>query len=362
MAYYNGKYVNVTYTGDVSAETLREQVANAIVGTVSGVNAVRIDDVSPISHKIQVNLKRKNLLQNPFASIVVENGKTYTLSIKLKDGVTLSSDSVYRLDYFSSKGDWQNANLISDGVIVAASVEFTAGEDGNNGYYIESNGVTADMLYAQLEEGGAPTEYAPYVEDINAVRIMSYGKNLLKLNYNEYDPSKYEGEQKYGDAVKYEWRPPSSTSTRRMYYFNLPSNVNVRISVIRENTTNDFTLKIYRKENGTYVEKETIANGSLVYSKSISAGEYTEYALWTTSSTALKNMKDSETRVQIELGTIQTDYEEYKNPHNETVSIYPTTTIVANTAGVKITATYNQDTNKVIQELRNAIINSGGTV
>jgi hypothetical protein len=72
--------------------------------------------------------------------------------------------------------------------------------------------------------------------------------------------------------------------------------------------------------------------------------------------------KGAITSLQVEAGLTASAHEEYKEPVDGVVAIYPTTTLVADTQGVSITATYNKDTNKVIQELKNAILNLGGMI
>jgi hypothetical protein len=76
--------------------------------------------------------------------------------------------------------------------------------------------------------------------------------------------------------------------------------------------------------------------------------------------------------MQIEAGTIQTEYEPYQEPITYPVnedgtvegvtSIYPTTTLLSDTAGVLIEAEYNADTKKYIDnkfaELAAMIVNS----
>ena len=66
--------------------------------------------------------------------------------------------------------------------------------------------------------------------------------------------------------------------------------------------------------------------------------------------------------IQVEVGTIDskayTEYEEYKEPVDGAYAIIPTTTLVADAAGVKFTAEYKRDINKVINKLEQAIVNS----
>lgn len=73
--------------------------------------------------------------------------------------------------------------------------------------------------------------------------------------------------------------------------------------------------------------------------------------------------------IQIEEGTIATDYEAYKGTDytpnfDGTVegvkSLYPTTTLMTDTEGVIIEAEYNRDINKALAELQQAVLSMGG--
>jgi hypothetical protein len=75
---------------------------------------------------------------------------------------------------------------------------------------------------------------------------------------------------------------------------------------------------------------------------------------------------------QLEIGTAATEYEPYIEPVEYPVnadgtvdgvtSIYPTTTLLTDTAGAVIDVEYNRDINKAFAELYNAIISLGGNV
>lgn len=75
--------------------------------------------------------------------------------------------------------------------------------------------------------------------------------------------------------------------------------------------------------------------------------------------------------IQVELGTVQTDYEPYVEPITSVadengnvegiISAYPTTILSADD-GVTISAEYNKDINKAFAELKNAILSLGGNV
>lgn len=74
---------------------------------------------------------------------------------------------------------------------------------------------------------------------------------------------------------------------------------------------------------------------------------------------------------QLELGSVSTEYEPYRGQNftpnadgtvEGVTSISPTMTLTTDKNGVIIEAEYNKDTNKVIEQLTNAIISLGGTI
>lgn len=73
-----------------------------------------------------------------------------------------------------------------------------------------------------------------------------------------------------------------------------------------------------------------------------------------------KNVVDKFTvtikNLQIEIGNAQTEFEVFKEPVDDVVSVHPVTTLIADTS-VQITAEYNRDINRVIAKLEQAIAN-----
>jgi hypothetical protein len=67
-----------------------------------------------------------------------------------------------------------------------------------------------------------------------------------------------------------------------------------------------------------------------------------------------KNVVDKFTvtikNLQIEVGNARTEFEVFKEPVNDIVSVHPVTTLIADTLGVEITAEYNKDINGVIKK------------
>lgn len=135
--------------------------------------------------------------------------------------------------------------------------------------------------------------------------------------------------------------------------FNTQTENNIK--AIHVSTTGKCTLSFTVPEN-TGGWKSL---GMHLYCQSLGTGEATgEYI----------KFKD----VQVEVGTTATAYEPYKEPIEYPVSadgtvegvtpIYPTTTLMTDTAGAVIDCTYNRDINKAFAELQQAIISLGGNV
>jgi hypothetical protein len=75
--------------------------------------------------------------------------------------------------------------------------------------------------------------------------------------------------------------------------------------------------------------------------------------------------------IQLEVGTVRTDFEPYKAGETvvttpsegaELTSISPNMTIYTDNAEAVVTATYNKDSNIVIEKLTQAIISLGGNI
>lgn len=86
--------------------------------------------------------------------------------------------------------------------------------------------------------------------------------------------------------------------------------------------------------------------------------------------TVIPTFTDYKFRLQLEAGDVSTEteanngvtYTPAADGTCEVVSVAPTMTLLTDTAGVTIEAEYNRDTNKVIEQLTNAIISLGGSV
>ena len=327
------------------------EFANSIKGNATAVNVLVVDDVSSVSHKMNLTLESANLIDMSSAMTIgyrlpVEVGKTYTISAKVNDNVSfngkywgvkwketiegteVNTDVIYFYDGYSKK---------------EASYSFTVGVNNSRDYYIDRNGFTQeDFEYIQLNEGATALPYTPFIKDIDNVKVKSCGKNIFDNNKDEW-------------------------SSSGVYYVKplpLPHNIPVTVS----------GHYFIEKPNGIIYIQKSIDGGSFktitelgvlaaTVKKNINITKQSneEYRLLLSGDTYIDVTNGNFLKgIQVELGTlgakVYTEYEEYKG-NDDAVSIFPSTTLVADTDGVKITADYSKDINKVIARLEQAIAN-----
>ena len=337
--------------------TTLTNVSNAVQGTASGRGAIALKDVSPLQKTVKLNVSRVNLMPSPFAKLdFLENGKNYTFSVALKEGVELPKDAHYFLGYYNDAGEFQNLAYIGEaGDVISNTYSFTAGEDGCYGYHIDCGNLTADMFeYCQLEEGIVATEPTPYIEDLNDVTFYEYGKNLCDMTkIAARDVDTIEVIDK--DTIKW----------NGSFLFNIP----VSIPAGTTFTWSHGDIEIEEGEcNGLY-------SWFMIYEDGTTSAQH--WKVYT--STAEKDIKairiyksptDQATitihDIQIEISDTKTEYETYKEPVEimdiNNIPVGENMTIMSDTTGVNIETTYNKDLNKVIADLTAAIISLGGKV
>lgn len=353
--------------------------ANALKGSASG-EAVLLDDVSPVEHDVGVKVSSKNLLQlHDAGHSVTKGGITFTwleggqvrvngtatedvevhvnkVKYTLKGGVKYfisgcpsgGSNSTYYLHFRGYDLDYGSGRLIG------GLSDFTNDVD-----IMVKSGVTVNNLIfsPMLELGTTGTAFAPHIDDLSAVKVSRYGKNLC-------------------DRTKFK---PFGSGTITLidngliytgsYYMTLDVSfvqIGVPYRVSWKYKTSDSITPIYRilYEDGSY--SSTLANGNgftptkavksiLIYPEMTSTIHTTTF-----------------TDIQIEIGNAPTEYELYTAPVEYPVnsdgsvdgvrSTYPSMTMLTDTAGAVVECNYNRDLNKAIEELCAAIISLGGNV
>lgn len=165
-------------TGHEAGQKSMIDESTIIKVTATSEDILTLDDVSEIPHDISIKVEStapdvklykmgKNLISSPFGALNVKNGRPYTFSYKLKEGVALPESYDYKLVYYDKTGSYNEEMFAFSffGGVIATSFTFVAGQDGQYGYQLIGSGITEDMFeYAQLEFGYSATNYELYIE------------------------------------------------------------------------------------------------------------------------------------------------------------------------------------------------------
>ena len=345
--------------GEVTAKYVSKNFSNALKGTASGAS-VSMNDVSPMQHELKCRVESKNLIPYPYKTKSQKiNGVTFTVN---------DDSSVYIVGTATAQAAFPLADIdLGDKSITAMNAVAT-----NNGYTISkrlvynsdtkivyivvNKDITVDeTVYPQAEIGNELTEYTPYVET-STVNIIRVGKNL-------FDISKIvngTGVKNNGDGtltVKGTGVSGSLPNTLKDYAPSLKAGEQYILSA---DTTSEKKY-IYLKgdaQSSWYFGKPRI----------VTVADLNAPVGWYATD---DNSTDTVSNIQIELGATATEYEQYNGQTtvaNEDgtvdglLSASPNMVVTTDTDGVVITCEYNKDTNKVIENLVNAIISLGGNV
>lgn len=399
VEYPSAKAVNNAMKKQTS--DMAQNFAGALKGTVSGENAVRIDDSSPIEHEMKVTVSSKNLLPHPSHTTPAgsANGVTWTYtddgSVILNGTCTKEINVQLARDMNVEPGTYtlydNNGNGTTTSFYIQAFYNNTSTQavlDKGQTFnlpmgkkidritlYVKLGTVLDNVVIKpQLERGTIATEYTPYV-DPTSVTLYRYGKNLIDMS------------------------PATTAQTANgvtMVYF---PDTNVTKVTGTVNTVTSFpaaiqepTIPMVKGVTQCFSEHElTSANTDIWY--------YNVRARDTKNSLAIrgqKNMKavttfaetsyatkvdvwgengitiNGSAKLQLELSSTPTEYEPYVPAQTYSVTtdgtvlgvknIYPTTSLLSDKDGVVIDVEYNRDINKAFEELKNAILSQGGNV
>ena len=344
-------------------------------------SAILIDDISPVTHEMGVKVKSKNLIPYPYINTTKEeNGITFTDN---GDGSITISGKAERDAYFylctvdfGSKNMW-NESANSNGYYVSGCKHFFYNGNNKISTIIVPSGTdySTDTITVkpQIEEGTTPTAYTPYVPDLTAVKVNTYGKNFIDINSIA------------NDIV--EKNPTSCEITdfdgKRCLKIGTTSTIKYTIQTLIP--LYGLQLKVYSTGYSAsfmgYTKKDTEAS---VFYINVSAENewvnitryypgvaqyYTLIQFYKTDAT--KPIYIDLDSVMLEASHTATEYEAYKGAEytpsadgtvNGVTSLYPNTTLMTDTGGVLIDCEYNRDINKAFAELQAAIISSGGNV
>lgn len=354
----------------VQNKTIANNVANALKGNATG-NIIAINDVSPIEHGLNLFVGGKNLL-NPNATLEksgsylgVKLSKEmfpYALSVALKDGATIPSGVSFGIVYFAvndtaAKAIWLigNGTILKDKTTTGAVLQNVSLENLSEVVLAvfpatqENWDAVFNAFNVQLEYGSAATDYEEYI-DLTNTTVNVCGKNLFDIKNSQGFYSTYGGIT--SEIVEDSIIVTCTVASRGGY------------------------LELGTFPAGTYYistsEKLSVQkNGASIGSTpcKITLTENTKLNLYKGFSSESSPVTIS--NIQVEYGETQTDYETPNvtayTPNADgtidgVVSKSPNMTVFTDTDGVTIDCEYNKDTNKVIENLVNAIISLGGNV
>ena len=374
--------------GDVNTLQMNTDCANALRGAASD-SSVSLTDISPNEHTLGVKVRGKNLIPYPYYNTTkTENGITFTVNSNGSITVNGTSTGVANFyikqinTYMLPKGTYTvNIGVTSNDIYVVtgggtSSVSFSYGnrtftlsEAGTIGYLIIQipSGKTLNnvTVYPQIELGSTATAYTPYISDLTTVTVTRCGKNLLSVMslYPTITNNAVLMHFKSGQTYTL-----SMTSTYEQYRIMLfGTDINGTAFDATSQDVDKYIQGMYTGNTGRLQSR----NNQTAETLSLKCNTdciITAIVFWNAANESEKTYFN----FQLELGTAATEYEPYKTLTEYTPaadgtvsgvkSLYPTTTLMTDTAGAIIDAEYNRDINKAFAELQRAILSMGGNV
>lgn len=410
--YLNSEGLNKNY--------INNTFANALKDSKNG-SAILIDDVSPVTHEMDVKVRGKNLCVDVSdrTDVFFSGSPTTTYSItggQLIKGFAVNGNATnYHItDFVNSNGTvsfkTSNVNytigidvIAVQGETYTVSANITGGTSGSNpiwtvflkdglfqsyttaqSFTVPNNCNQAILLIrpsaantecsfsnVQLELGTTATAYTPYVPDLTAVKVSRCGKNVL-------NPSLYLNTATF-QGITYTTNGDTITLTGTAIvssYVNIfssnPDGVIPLPSILQNKK-----IKLYAYGNSYTVElliRKTTGVGTVSANtnQSIDTTGATGFSIrcrFASGNTYNDSIKFMITEEGVENNT---EYEPYIAPTEYTpaadgtvegiTSLYPNTTLMTDTEGVLINCEYNRDINKAFAELQQVIISLGGNV
>lgn len=362
---------------DTSAAEIRNSYANAIKGKASG-EIVRVDDVSPLEHDIDVWVHGKNILPYPYPQTAYTgNGGTFTVqsdggimasgtptdyvSLNLYDGTPIAKSGNL---VFSASGDYENVSISIVLYDSANAVLFNA-EAWKGRYpisvnldeyptavkwlvFIKRSSPNVEMtgiIYPQIELGAVATEYTPYVNP-STISVTRCGKSVFAKAEQVVSGVSKPWTSLLVAAVQV---PPGNYVASCKFTQRGQDISTVSLS---PRSYNNYTVPFgdaSSTEKSGYLKKAfTVTEGS---------GGFQLFLYSNTPNQALTTECLFE-NIYVEMGSVDTGYSAYsgetytpdtKGIVSEIRSFSPTMTIFTQTEGAIIEATYNRDTTKMFE-------------
>ncbi len=369
-------------TNPVQNKAVGNTLANAVKGTVTGIGTVRMDDVSPVEHELDVKVTSKNLFdvaQNCASNNVVEGVVSYEgdiITLTTSKGelyINLHKKVIYpagtytltvfpmsenvAISFWTYDAKGGNETFIAGmsevmnapkSVTITRDYDFALCISGNNQNY------GTHLFKIQIEQGTTATPYTPYISsvaDLDGVLVTRRGKNLFNKDDTSCLLNGY-----ISSAGVY---MASSPNREMSFIFKCTPNTDYVVSKLMSltNRVAGFSTIPSSGTAGTYIGEYI---GKTSYTFNSGTAEYIIVWYFNTSGEfhASEEVKAS---IQLELGTNATPYTPYVEPTihlanmdgtvSGVLSVSPMTTLTADTDSVVVTATYNKDTNAVINTL-----------
>lgn len=328
----------------------------------------------------------KNAALSVFETYTYE-GYQYSLG-SIIGGVVVGGAHVLETDYTVIEGHALSAAASANeakgyafdaGMAKTNAEEAAAGAETARGRAVEAANLAVDVLSNAAnalkgkKSGGivamsdiSPLEHTLDVRAVGAVKVKKLGKNLIPYPYA--NTTRTENGVTFTDngdgSIIINGTPTIDTGFMMRSAAN-PLILNVgsyRMSLNADKQTN---ASVYASTTSGLTISSNANNATNITERT----NTTYISIIAKGGTTYDNVKVSP---QLELGTTATEYEPYIAPVEYPVnddgtvegvtSIYPTTTLLTDTAGAVIDVEYNRDINKAFAELYNAIISLGGNV
>lgn len=347
--------------GEVSLEYLQNSTASVIRAEASG-RVVAPNDISPFEHEVEVLVESENLIPFPYYDGAAKTMNGITFTVLDDGGITISgtatADAIFCLCYknFGDSHLWGGNSNVVYAVSLCTHFFYNGTQKSTvlsvpSGTDYSENSIT---VYPKVQKKGASDDYTKWV-DVTGVKIIRDSKN--KLNIAEM-------------LIADNWRKDSSLNSSG--YWNYP------IKNLKYGVAYTFSMK----ENGFI----GVNNNGLLVSVRSSVGEFNGNAAFVHNSGQTSYCKTTITEVanedgiiyisfynptderlaeffekcpemMLEEGTVQTAYVPYIEPTEyipdadgnvKGILSSPYIRLLSDTEGVYITAKYNADTKKYI--------------
>ncbi len=358
--------------------------------TVSG-EIIRIDDVANVPHKVAVGKRSKNLIPYPYVETTkTKNGVTFTdngdgtitlngtatanTQFSLKYYFDVPTDSAYTLSGCPAGGSYSTyflaLNYYDNGTATTglrdlgsgATKTFQKNTRVETYMYIYSGTAFSNLTFKpQLELGTTATSYTPYVENLEAVKIRKYGKNLVSFSPTAVGRTdivmtlKEDGECIFNGTATSDYAVIVTLNLpRNTYTFSINNNVGIGTGTYTD--TPYIALRGKSSDGMPWFTSAKLNNPNTTAVLYKTSPVFDTTNLYDVIFVIPKGVtvNNFSIKPQLELGNVATEYEPYQEPQiletNEGDSLYPTMTLYSDNQGVVLDCQYLRDIDKYIDK------------